>query len=777
MIVLHENLYIDIFKEYLHKHYTELNDIDPVEINRIRFYTRAIYIACVITNSENKKNLSVDDAKNWMSKVISNECLFVNLINDADPKLIHIINNYTIPPFSGNIGALYERLLNVETTGHKVIKGKEHRNNLGSYYTPKNLADTLISKSIDLYTSNSTNNILNAKIVDFSCGAGIFLTGAIEYISSLFKYKGVDIENVRKQIACNIHACDVDPIALEVAIINILQYISDYSLYPILRRNFNHANFLVRSKEFSNAKVRLEIAKNGFIYHKALSFDMCDNQKYDIVLGNPPWEKIRFEEKSFYSQYLEQLNNINFKFQLPSLINQANSKINNYACLYKLQLESVKADIKRNNLFKDSCCGELNTCTLFADAAYNALSPNGVFGLVVKSSLVTSPINKVFFNKIKYNIDSIFDFINKEKLFDIDSRERFCLLIMNRTHHENITLGMNLQNVDEMSVNHTRISINNIKKLNPETGMLPNIESIKDINILLRIYNSFDVLRNSFKQIKFGRLVHLTNHIDDLDKEPKCDNIPVYEGKFFHLFDGSYSGFNDVNEADRYKNKASSKKLTDTQKQSGVYPLSRFYIQKQRWESLSKQYNAKYMLAWRSLTSASNTRTCIATVLPFMPASQSVQFLTTESNTDLIYLSSIFNSMTFDYIVKCKLNGIDLTQAILNQIPLPSISYANSIDISIEGYSQSAKSWLLQISHLLMSNDARLSQVYDAAEIVDDYLLKYSRVELFQLLDIVVCRLYGITLEELTHILTKFTKHYCKKNRDFILDSYKELLS
>lgn len=773
----HENIYINILKEYLSKFHTTFNEIDPIEINRAKFYVRSIYIAYVFANNETGKKLKAKDVKKWISTTISSECLFVKVLNDVDPILVMIMDNQNIPPLVDNIGMLYERLLNIETRGFQVVKGKEYRNNLGSYYTPKSLADALIEKAINIYINDWQNNILDAKIVDFSCGAGIFLVGAIEYVSSLFDPNKVNITNIKKRVACNIHACDVDPIALEVALINILQYISDYSLYPILCKNFYLANFLVRSKEYSHIEERLDIAKNGFIYHRGLSFEMFTQQKYDIILGNPPWEKIRFEEKSFYSQYLEQLDNINFKFELPSLINQiseVNSKIHNYADLYKSQLEDIKIDIKQGELFKDSCYGELNTCTLFVDAAFKMLLPNGVLGLIIKSSMVTSPINRFFFNKIKYNIESIHDFINKNKIFDIDSRERFSLLIMSKKHNEDLILGMNLKDIKELTEANTKISIDNLTKLNPETEMLPNIESIKDLNILFCVYNKIDVLSKSFKDLKYGRLVHLTNHIDYLDKECTPDNIPIYEGKFFHIFDGLYSGFNDVPVIDRYKSKASSRKLTEEQKLSGIYPQSRFYIKRDKWQSLSKQYNSKFMLVWRSLTSASNARTCIATILPFIPASQSVQFLTTESNTELLYLASIFNSIAFDYIIKCKLNGIDLTQAILNQIPVPSISYADNVYIIIAGSCQTAKKWLLQIGSLLLSNDIRLSQICQEVDIANSLLYKYDRHQLLLLLDIVVCKLYGFTLDELTHILTKFEKYYSKDDALNILKYYTE---
>lgn len=779
MTALHTHIYQQILGEYLEQICIRENDIDPIDINRAKFYTRAIFIAYVFVQNENGVKLNIDEVYNWISSNISNECLFVKLINDSDPSLLSIVESYDIPIYDGNVGLLYEQLLNIETSGLKITKGKEYRNNLGSYYTPQYLADVLITKTINQYINNGNNDILDARIVDFSCGAGIFLTGAIEYITSLFNKEEQKRLNVQRRIACNIFACDVDCIALEITKLNILKVINDYTLYSTLSHNFYHGNFLMHSDTNSTEEIRKEITMNGFIYHEALSINIESLQKYDIILGNPPWEKIRFEEKVFYSQYTDKLHNINFKFELPVLIEQThrnNSKINQYAQIYKAHLETAKHNIKNSSFFKGSNNGELNTCTLFANAAYRLLKNNGVAGLVVKSSVVTSQVNKRFFEAIRYNIDAIYDFVNKNKIFDIDGRERFCLLIIDGHEKESITLGMNLQNIAEINNNYINISVNDFAILNPETKMLPNLYSIEDFRLLLKIYNNIPVLSKVFKNIKYGRLVHLTNHIGFIDKEPMVDNIPVYEGKFFSLFDGSYSGFNDVSIQDRYKSKASAKRLSGKQKQQGVYPLSRFFIKRQKWEQLSKQYNASYMLAWHSLTSATNTRTCVATILPFMPASQSVQFLVIDNNGSLLYLAGIFNSIVFDYIVKCKLNGIDLTQSVLNQTPIPPIAFAENITVTVNESTISIKDLMHQICKLLLSSDARLKTLCDEFEVTESFLYEYSREELFHLLDIIVAKLYNLTPDEFSYILGKFKKQYSNNTVNTIIRRYMAFL-
>ena len=766
-----KNIYADILSEYLLEIKQQSADVAPIVINRAKFDTRALIIAKTYVQNKIGRTASAEETVQWFETTLRKDCFFARLISRASKDLVNILDRYELPICDTAIGVIYENLLAIETQGYEVIKGQYNRKELGSYYTPKSLAQKLVEKTITEYIKNtSIDSVLSAKIVDFSCGAGIFLVGALKHISYLTN------TTITKQLVNNIYAYDVDPIALEIAILNILDHTEDYSLYGILCKNFHHANVLVHSNVSSNNKI--DLSRDGYIYHKDLGVDTTTLQKYDIILGNPPWEKIRIEEKSLYRQYIAEISDINFKFDLKVNIGQySNSAIDSYIAEYIYNYNLCKDQIKRNPFFTAASRGELNTCTLFTYAAYKLLSKDGVLGLVVKSSILTSPINKDFFAKIKLNTQYVYDFINKKKIFNIDCRERFSLLILNSRPCSNISLGMNILNIEDLDKGISTFSNDLLDVLNPDTGMLPNIDSSEDLAVLINIYQNNRVFRAEYPKVKFGRLVHLTNHHQNIDKVASKNNIPIYEGKFFHIFDGRYSGFNDVPVSERYRSKAASKILSIRQKNDGDIPLSRFFIQEQKWAELSKQYNSSYMLAWRSLTSASNARTCIATVLPLMPASQSVQFLTIESNIELLYICCIFSSLVFDYITKCKLSGIDLTQTIINQIPIPPLSKAQGCYITIGGVRNSIDKWLLQIAKLLLMDDKRLDLLLSPIAIEVDFLRTYTRSELFDLMNILTSILYEVSPSQLKVILSKFKEFSSEGEIAKFTNKYTELLN
>jgi len=314
------------------------------------------------------------------------------------------------------------------------------------------------------------------------------------------------------------------------------------------------------------------------------------------------------------------------------------------------------------------------------------------------------------------------------------------------------------------------LSFESLKLLNPFTGMLPNFSNKREADFLLRVSYDFPFFKNVYENVRFGRIVHLTSHAEFITKKKEEDNIPIYEGKFFNQFDGKFSGFNGVEDELRYGNKSSSVNINEAKKTSADYfPESRFFIKAEKWQLLSKNHKEKFMLAWRSLTSATNTRTCIATVLPFIPASQSVQFLTTNQN-DLLYLSGLFNSVVFDFILKKKLSGIDLTQSVINQMPVPNIELLTS-QINFNGGEAT-----IEHQFSLLRNDVRLNSLFQNLDLQNE-IRSESKFETVRKIDLLFMALYKLTDSEVQLVLTEFSKQYSKEDLSWFKKELQKLLS
>lgn len=783
-------IYGYILKEHLSKCFANHQSTNPVELNKEGFKVKAVFTASIIflkNNSKSEDCKIVSATNHWLKKLFAAENLFSSIIDNANDGLTKLIDDNLcnlIGVESIDVPTLYETLLGIETgnesNGTEISTAKNYRNKLGSYYTPANFAKSVTEKTIDTFFELNFGNvgkeflkeITSVSFADFSCGGGNFIIAVIDYFENLFAKWNIEEEKkleLLKAIALNISAFEVDCLALEVAKLNLLLKIKQPSLYKSLNENFIHANFLLQTDFAIDESKKVEIFSSGFIYHEQLSLSKDKLKNFDVVLGNPPWEKIRFEEKKFYALYSNAIADNHFKSSRTNEIAETelkNVQLAEYSKEFKLEIEKAKSDLKKNSFFTLSNNGELNTYALFTDAAVKLKTKRGVVGLVLKSAIVTSQVNQDLFKYLtKENfVVAIYDFINRKKIFNIDSRERFCFLLLGNSKSDKFHVSMNLSEVSEIekAKSEIELSYESLKLLNPFTGMLPNFSNKREADFLLRVSNDFPFFKNVYEHVRFGRIVHFTSHAEFITKKKSEDNIPIYEGKFFNQFDGKYSGFNGVADELRYGNKSSSVNIDESKKEIADYfPESRFFINVEKWIQLSKNHSEKFMLAWRSLTSATNTRTCIATILPFIPASQSVQFLTTNQN-DLLYLSGLFNSVVFDFILKKKLSGIDLTRSVINQMPVPNIEQTTS-KINFNGGEATIKHHISLLVFSLLRNDVRLNSLFQNLELKNE-IRSESKFETVRKIDLLFMALYKLTDSEIELVLAEFSKQYSKED-------------
>lgn len=796
-------IYGYILKEHLSKCFANQQNINPAELNKERFNVKAVFIASIIflkNNSERKDYTLVSGTNHWLKSSFAPENLFSAIMDNANEGLIKLVDDNLcslVGVESIDIPTLYETLLGIETEneskGTEISTAKNYRNKLGSYYTPANFAKSVTGKTIDTFfelnfgsvDSEYLNKIATISFADFSCGGGNFVIAVIDYFENLFvKWKIEEESKVKllKAIALNISAFDVDCLALEVAKLNLLLKIKQPSLYKSLNEKFIHANFLLQSDFAVDESKKVEVFSSGFIYHEQLSLSKHKLNNYDIILGNPPWEKIRFEEKKFYALYSNTVAGNHFKSSRTSEIIETelnNVQLAEYSKEFKLEIDKSKSDLKKNSFFALSSSGELNTYALFTDASIKLKTKRGVVGLVLKSAIVTSQVNQNLFKYLTKGkfVVAIYDFINRKKIFNIDSRERFCFLLLGNYKNDYFDISMNLSDVSEIekTKSEIKLSYESLKLLNPFTGMLPNFSNKKEADFLLRVSFDFPFFKNVYQNVRFGRIVHFTSHTEFITKKKAEDNTPIYEGKFFNQFDGKFSGFNGIADEFRYGSKSSSMNIDEAKKMIPDYfPESRFFINTEKWVQLSKNHSEKFMLAWRSLTSATNTRTCIATILPFIPASQSVQFLTT-NQSDLLYLSGLFNSVVFDFILKKKLSGIDLTQSVINQIPVPNIEQTTSV-INFNGIEATIKNHVSMLVFSLFRNDVRLNSLFESLELKNEMRIE-SKFETIRQIDLLFMFLYKLANSEVELVLAEFNKQYSKADLDWFKSELRILFS
>lgn len=681
-----------------------------------------------------------------------------------------IINNW---PEESALAAkpeiLYDALLasefcvQPERVGYKI--DKVSRDIAGAYYTSSDFSAQITYRALESYMDRKRrraidsdsfaccNEYENITFLDYSCGCGEFLLAVIQYFDNhVLGYS-------RKKLATQLRGVDVNPIALMITIARIVSAVEaedDENLLREVAKNFIVGNPLLHSDKIAPLEVRFDNFALNRLYAETEGINCLELEQQNlVVLGNPPWEKLRFEERAFFRPVCPAISAISQKNKREKEIKKLAVnwlELLEYYQLLQDDYASVKKEIPKHPLLKVSLVGELNTYAMFAELASRLTEKDGFAAIIAKSALVTSTCYSSCFRHFvnQGSLSEVFLFDNREKLFQIDSREKFCVLFFGGEHAGGIKVHYGLTKQEQiLSSVPINVTSEELELINPETGLLPNVADSKEFSFLLRTHRSLSVFAKEFPKCHFGRLVHLTAHAEHISTKSEKTRVPIYEGKFIEQYDNRFSTFAGMSADERYQAKASARRQPGD---SFVAPKPalecRYFIDKKFWESFLDRYDQPYSLCWRSLTSPTNQRTMIASIIPSMPTCQSVQLLQTTPVEDLLMILALFNSKVFDFFVRLKMGGIDLTQSVVRQIPVPFREAWNSM-VTLHGVDYTALDAVRALERLLYRNEPDLCGLWDGVPEIknaDNYYKTAADVR--EEIDKIIFQMYGLTSAE-----------------------------
>ena len=681
-----------------------------------------------------------------------------------------IINNW---PEESALAAkpeiLYDALLasefcvQPERVGYKI--DKVSRDIAGAYYTSSDFSaqityralesymDRKLRRAIDSDSFACCNEYENITFLDYSCGCGEFLLAVIQYFDNhVLGYS-------RKKLATQLRGVDVNPIALMITIARIVSAVEaedDENLLREVAKNFIVGNPLLHSDKIAPLEVRFDNFALNRLYAETEGINCLELEQQNlVVLGNPPWEKLRFEERAFFRPVCPAISAISQKNKREKEIKKLAInwlELLEYYQLLQDDYASVKKEIPKHPLLKVSLVGELNTYAMFAELASRLTEKDGFAAIIAKSALVTSTCYSSCFRHFvnQGSLSEVFLFDNREKLFQIDSREKFCVLFFGGEHAGGIKVHYGLTKQEQiLSSVPINVTSEELELINPETGLLPNVADSKEFSFLLRTHRSLSVFAKEFPKCHFGRLVHLTAHAEHISTKSEKTRVPIYEGKFIEQYDNRFSTFAGMSADERYQAKASARRQPgDSFVAPKPAPECRYFIDKKFWESFLDRYDQPYSLCWRSLTSPTNQRTMIASIIPSMPTCQSVQLLQTTPVEDLLMILALFNSKVFDFFVRLKMGGIDLTQSVVRQIPVPFREAWNSM-VTLHGVDYTALDAVRALERLLYRNEPDLCGLWDGVPEIknaDNYYKTAADVR--EEIDKIIFQMYGLTSAE-----------------------------
>jgi hypothetical protein len=561
-------------------------------------------------------------------------------------------------------------------------------------------------------------------------------------------------------------------------------------LYPTNETLYNLRNGLPVNE--SLLKEIEEISSQHHFFHYHLEFpEVFEKGGFDCLLGNPPWEKIQAEETEFFAPYNEQIaeeSNAKLRKQLISALEYVDNGLYNKWRSFKETLEKISRFCIYSGLYEKSAIGNINLYKIFLDKSIQGINSNGRVGLIVQSGLFTDELSKDFFEDLmrKRNLISVNDFINRKKLFGIDSRMRFSLITACRNYEAQPFFRFYLTD-PEQTLNDklgVYLDLALIKSVNPNTLNCPMVNDQKTLDILKTIYSnsmivSSEDLHTSSKQCDFwGEMFNMTrgekflwNNLDGLS----FDTLPLYESKYFHQYDHKYATFKNV--ADEDKIKGNARLVTNDEKLSQEAMEFRFHVRKntvlEKCKSDKYNVSSEWFLCLRSITSSTNERTVIATILPKYGVANSVNIVLPKSIDDAIILLGAFNSFVNDFVAYTKVGNQNLNIFIIKQLPVPNLNVDSKVFIAI-------KERILKLCYTSKDLQSFANDLDYKGE-----PFQWNSLERFEVqceLDAIYGHLYRINKNDMNYILENFSivkrkdisKYGTFRTKDTILKMYDE---
>ncbi|ECL1037016.1 class I SAM-dependent DNA methyltransferase, partial [Campylobacter jejuni] len=495
--------------------------------------------------------------------------------------------------------------------------------------------------------------------------------------------------------------------------------------------------------------------------------EIVENQVFkgfDIIIGNPPWDKTKFSDSDFFPQY---------KSDYRSLIASKKKEIqdNLLAKDYiKQNYEKQKAYIndlseyykKAYPLNKGS--GDGNLFRLFVEKNLSLLKQDGNLAYVLPSALMFEDGSLTLRKEILENktLEYFYSFENRQAIFaDVDSRYKFALMLIKNTqanHTHKIKMMFyktdinSLKNKDEILT----LSLKDIKKLSPTHLALMELKDKQALEILRKSYNAFQNL--SFDYIDFRRELDMTNDKDLFIEEFREGLLPLYEGKMIHQFDANFSQTTYFLEKAKFDEHLKSKELYRAKKATG----------KELNPKLIKYDREFFRLGYRKISRDTDERTLIASLLPKNCGGADSTYSNIPKQYVLkddvicmdivpyeriLFVLALFNSLVVDFIIR-NMVQINVSKSYLERIPLPQPSDEEIQNNEI--YKTLAKNALL----LQLYNDQ--NRHFD--ELKQEFNIKNEEIpktkKAYDILraknDLLVKELYGLSDDEFSYMISTF---------------------
>lgn len=430
----------------------------------------------------------------------------------------------------------------------------------------------------------------------------------------------------------------------------------------------------------------------------------CDGG-FDCVLGNPPWERVKLQEKEFFAgkhDAIATAEKASFRKRLIAKLPETDP------VLWESWAAALRAAEGESHFMRQSgrypLCGQgdINTYSIFAELNRSMMGARARVGCILPSGIATDDTTKEFFASLvdRRQLVSLFHFENEEFVFPaVHHAVRFCLVTlgggMPRDHRTQMVFYA--RQVGQLAESERRVAFcpEDFLALNPNTKTCPTFRWQRDAEINKAIYSRLPVLWREGDEagnpwnISFMAMFHMSGDSESFKAREQCEadgyhlvgnvfesssgrRLPLYEAKMVHHFDHRFATYEGQTEAQARQGKCPELD-DDTHADPAKVPLPYYWVDEAAVaDRLANRWSHSWLLGWRDICRSSDMRTAITAAIPRAAVGDKyLLVLPGESHVALAAcLLSNIASLAFDFCARQKVGGTNLKYFVMRQLPV-----------------------------------------------------------------------------------------------------------
>jgi hypothetical protein len=454
-------------------------------------------------------------------------------------------------------------------------------------------------------------------------------------------------------------------------------------------------------------------------FHWELEFPevfMSATKGFDVILGNPPWDKVLPAKLEFYSQYDTSIRLYTESEVGPRIseLHKIHPGLGDEFRQYEERIKTIITFLRKGGDYPLSKgrtqAAHEDLAKLFLERSLQLVSQKGSIGLVLPSVVYNGDgcanLRSHIFNQLQ--IKRFYGFENRLKIFPIDSRYKFvCLVLLNELPFANgFDVAFMRHDVGELQSDEAknwviRVTPDELRSYSPESFAFLEYRSSEDQRILSKMYRGTKLLADkggdSWGAELFTDFAHAFVYNATRDKDlwsDKNTRRPIAPKDILSIVPSDQGA------------------LVNAMREKGFVPvyegkhIEQFIVGTKpfRWWLSVGAAATKYgtepitspVLVFRETASNTNQRTCIAAVLPAHSAASHKLSGILVNNVHVDSAATVLNSFCFDFALRLRTAGTNISFTYIRPMPVPTASVTERLPrfVTVEAWGKQSLNYI-----------------------------------------------------------------------------------